>query len=177
MKKLQRLTLDGRLLAVLIICSQLTIPLPLIPITLQTFAIGLLASLLPVVDGLEVVLAYLLLGAVGLPIFANLSSGLAVFVGPTGGYLFSFIAYQLLTAYLLQIFGHRLSTLFWTNCLGAVLSLLLGSLWLIFSLHLALTKALLVGLVPFLLPGLVKILLVVVIAGRLQPIIEKKLAL
>lgn len=177
MKKLQRLTLDGMLLAVLIICSQLTIPLPLIPITLQTFAIGLLASLLPIIDGLEVVLAYLLLGAVGLPVFANLSSGLAVFVGPTGGYLFSFIAYQLLTAYLLQIFGHHLPTLFWTNCLGAVLSLLLGSLWLIFSLHLTLAKALLVGLVPFLLPGLVKILLVMVIAGKLQPIIEKKLAL
>lgn len=177
MKKIQRLTLDGMLLAVLIICSQLTIPLPLVPLTLQTFAIGLIASLLPVVDGLKIVLAYLLLGAAGLPVFADLSGGMAVFVGPTGGYLFSFIAYQLLTAYLLKIFGHQMRTLFWTNCLGAMLSLLIGSLWLIFSLHLTLIKALLVGLVPFLLPGLVKILLIVLIAGRLQPVIEKKMAL
>ena len=42
--KIHRFVLDGMLLAVMIICSQLTIPLPLIPITLQTFAVGIIAS-------------------------------------------------------------------------------------------------------------------------------------
>ncbi|MCI1977771.1 MAG: biotin transporter BioY, partial [Liquorilactobacillus nagelii] len=96
--KIKRLVLDGMLLAVMIICSQLTIPLPLIPITLQTFAVGIIASLLPLVDGFQVILIYILMGAVGLPVYAGFSSGVAVFLGPTGGYLVSFVIYQLITA-------------------------------------------------------------------------------
>jgi biotin transport system substrate-specific component len=166
--KLKRLVLDGMLLAVMIICSQLTIPLPLIPITLQTFAVGIIASLLPLVDGFQVILVYILMGAVGLPVYAGFSSGVAVFLGPTGGYLVSFVIYQLITAAWLSRTGRFPRQLLLANCVGALANLLIGSLWMIPVLHLNLTQAIMTGLVPFLLPGLLKIFVLLPIVLRLK---------
>nr|WP_252895083.1 biotin transporter BioY [Liquorilactobacillus satsumensis] len=110
-EKLHNLVLAGILLAVLVVCSQVTIPLPIIPLTLQTFGIGLIASLLPVSYAVEVVLAYLILGgAVGLPVFAGFSGGFAALMGPTGGYLVSFVLYALVTAAYLKYRGRSLAT-------------------------------------------------------------------
>ncbi len=73
--RLYYISLAGIMLALLIVCSQLTIPLPVIPLTLQTFAVGLLASILPLRYSLQTILVYLLLGFIGLPIFANFKGG------------------------------------------------------------------------------------------------------
>ncbi|WP_281164608.1 biotin transporter BioY [Liquorilactobacillus sicerae] len=168
--RIRQVTVNGMMLAVMIVCSQLTIPIPIVPITLQTFAVGLIASLLSVLDGFEVLIAYLLLGTLGLPVFANFSSGIAVFLGPTGGYLFSFLAYQIVTAGLLKKFGRQLPILFAANCFGALLSLLIGSVWMIWVLKISFTKAMLIGFVPFLLPGLFKIIVIMPIVKRLAPL-------
>lgn len=61
-----------------------------VPITLQTFAIMLGGVLLGPVRGFLAAALYLLLGAIGLPVFAEHSSGLGVFTGPSAGYLWSF---------------------------------------------------------------------------------------
>ncbi|KRM89043.1 BioY protein [Liquorilactobacillus vini DSM 20605] len=168
--QIQRITINGMLLAVMIVCSQLTIPIPIVPITLQTFAVGLIASLLPVWDGLEVIIVYLLLGTLGFPVFANFSGGLAVFLGPTGGYLLSFLVYQLVTAGLLKKFGRQLPVLLAANCLGALLNLLIGSVWITWVLKISFIKAMLIGFVPFLLPGLLKIIVILPIVKRLAPL-------
>ncbi|KRL04582.1 biotin transporter BioY [Liquorilactobacillus oeni] len=167
-EKIHSLTLAGILLAVLVVCSQITIPLPLVPLTLQTFAIGLIASLLPVSYAVEVVFAYLVLGAIGLPVFAGFSGGFAVFVGPTGGYLVSFVLYALVTSLYLKYRGHSFIDLVVANVIGVLLNLLVGSLWMIPVLHLSIKAALAIGFVPFLIPGVIKLLVVVLLAGRLQ---------
>ena len=61
-----------------------------VPITLQTFAVMLAGCVLGPVRGFAAVALYLALGAVGLPVFAEHSSGIGVFAGPSGGYLLSF---------------------------------------------------------------------------------------
>lgn len=61
-----------------------------VPITLQTFAVMLAGCVLGPVRGVAAVAVYLVLGAVGLPVFAEHSSGVGVFVGPSGGYLAAF---------------------------------------------------------------------------------------
>src|SRR3954470_18376001 len=61
-----------------------------VPITLQTFGVMLAGCLLGPVRGFLAVSLYLLLGAIGLPVFAEHSSGLGVFTGPSGGYLLAF---------------------------------------------------------------------------------------
>jgi biotin transport system substrate-specific component len=61
-----------------------------VPITLQTFGVMLAGCVLGPVRGFLAVSLYLLLGAIGLPVFAEHSSGLAVFSGPSAGYLIAF---------------------------------------------------------------------------------------
>lgn len=171
--KLKRVVLDGMMLAVMIVCAQITIPLPLIPLTLQTFAVGIIASLLPLIDGFQVILVYILLGVVGLPVYAGFSSGTAALLGPTGGYLVSFVVYQLVTAAWLTRSARSAQQILLANCCGALLNLLIGSLWMIPVLHLSWQQALLTGLVPFLLPALIKIVVLLPIVLRLKGLVAK----
>ncbi|MFH1374198.1 MAG: biotin transporter BioY [bacterium] len=79
---------------VLVATSYLVINLPFspVPITGQTFGVLLIAMALGRVRGMAVVLAYILEGAMGLPVFAGGRAGLPVLLGPTGGYLIGFAA-------------------------------------------------------------------------------------
>lgn len=173
-EKIHKLTLSGLLLAVLIICSQITIPLPIVPLTLQTFAVGLIASMLSPLYAVEVIIAYLILGAVGLPVFAGFAGGAAVFASPTAGYLYSFVVYALITSLYLKLRGHKPMDLVVANVFGATLSLIIGSLWMVPVLDMTVKTALMTGLVPFVIPAVVKIVLVVLIAVRLEKIVQFK---
>lgn len=84
--------------AILAILSQISFMLPGgIPITLQTFGIVLIGAILGRKSGLLSVLLYLLMGVVGIPVFANFGGGLDTLVGPTGGYLIGFLPMVYLT--------------------------------------------------------------------------------
>jgi len=74
------------------IAAQVAIPLPIVPVTGQTFAVLLLGALLGARLGAWTVLVYLMEGAAGLPVFSQGRSGLIMFLGPTGGYLVGFMA-------------------------------------------------------------------------------------
>lgn len=102
MKKEQKLSvksaaLTGMFVAVLAVLSQLSIPLPSgVPITLQTFAVALTAYVLGPRLGTAATAVYILLGAVGLPVYANFSSGIGVLLGMTGGFLWGFLVMAVL---------------------------------------------------------------------------------
>lgn len=82
----------GLFAALLSVLSQIAIPLPTqIPITLQTFAVALTGYFLGVKKGTAAVLVYVLLGAVGVPVFAGWSGGFGVITGLTGGFIYGFI--------------------------------------------------------------------------------------
>lgn len=155
-------SLSGIFLALLIISAQLTIPLPFIPLTLQTLVLGLIASILPLSYSLKTIGSYLLLGALGLPVFANAKGGLGVFVSVTGGYLVGFLVYVLVVAVLLKR-NRSLLNLSFSNLLGAFLQLVCGSLGMMFVSQITFKQAFLLGTVPFILPGIVKIVLVVLL--------------
>ena len=79
------------LMAVIIaVCSWISIPGP-VPFTLQTFAVFSALLLLGTRNGILSITVYLLLGAVGVPVFSGFSGGLSHLVGPTGGYLIGFL--------------------------------------------------------------------------------------
>lgn len=78
--------------AIISVLSILEIPTPWgVPFTLQTFAIALCAYVLGQKYGTLSTFVYVLVGAVGLPVFAGMSSGFGVIMGPTGGYIIGFI--------------------------------------------------------------------------------------
>jgi len=94
-QKLRMMIVTALFAAIIGVLAQVTIPLPLVPITGQTLAIGLAATILGARYGTVSVIVYLGLGAVGVPVFSGMSGGLGSLFGPTGGFLIDFIVYNL----------------------------------------------------------------------------------
>jgi len=89
--KTPTLTSIALMAAVTVIMAQIAIPMPAgVPMTLQTLAVTMAGVILGAKRGAVSMLIYLLLGAVGLPVFSGFRGGLAMLVGPTGGFLISF---------------------------------------------------------------------------------------
>ena len=158
--------------AIIAVLAQIIIPLPLIPITGQTLAIGLVVTILGLKHGTYAVLLYILLGAIGLPVFQSFTGGLGILFGPTGGYIVGFIPTALVIGFYLEktrlTFTHALVA----NILGMLVTLAFGAVWLKYLAELSWTAALLSGVVPFLIVGVIKSILAawvgVIVRQRLQ---------
>ncbi len=129
------------------------VPLPFspVPITLQTFFVLLGAAVLGKKGGVAVQLAYVFLGAAGLPIFSGAGSGLLYLAGPTAGYLLGFISASLFIGHFLTRASNKFSV-FLIFLAGEFLILGLGAFWLKVFLRCSFSQALVMGLIPFI-PG------------------------
>lgn len=86
----KEMVLVGMFAAVLAVISQISLPMPTgVPITIQVFGVALVGASLGSRLGTTATLVYVLLGAIGLPIFANFSGGVSSIVGVTGGYIWA----------------------------------------------------------------------------------------
>ena len=90
--KIKKMATMAMLVALVVVCSQLAVPVGNVPITAQTAAVMLIALLLSPGYAALTVLVFILAGGIGLPFFANFKGGLGVLLGPTGGYLYGFVA-------------------------------------------------------------------------------------
>lgn len=150
----------------------LRIPLQPVPITLQVFFTLLAGAVLGPFLGALSQLIYLLLGFIGLPIFAGGSYGIGALWGPTGGYLLGFVAAAYLVGFLIKRFNLRsLLFIFVSMLAGLFMIYLLGAFQLMIVLNLTIYKALAVGIFPFVAFDLVKALLAALVAQRLQKLI------
>lgn len=96
-KKLNFLIQAAIFASITAILAQLSVPMPSgVPITLQTFAIALCGFFLGPFKSLLSVVLYLIMGAIGLPVFSNLHGGMGYLLGATGGFLFGFLPMALL---------------------------------------------------------------------------------
>lgn len=93
---IKKITYTALFVAIIAILSQISIPVSVIPITLQTFAISLCGFTLGRKSSLVATLAYLALGAVGAPVFASFNGGFQTLLSYTGGFLWGFIPFVLL---------------------------------------------------------------------------------
>ncbi len=147
--------------------AQITIPVPFspVPITGQTFAVLLIGMVLGPKRGALSLLLYLFEGGVGLPFFAGGRAGLAVIVGPTGGYLLGFIAAAWIVGKLAQWgMDRNIITTFLAFLIGSSVIYLFGVVWL--SAFVGFPQAVQVGMLPFLIGDLLKALL----AGAAMPL-------
>ena len=154
------------------ICSWISIPMAA-PFTLQTFAIFLAVSVLGGRRGTIAVVVYVILGAIGVPVFAGFSGGLGVIMRNTGGYIVGFILTALIMWLMERLFGKKL----WVQAVSMVLGLLacyaLGTAWFMF-VYMRTTGA--VGLatvlgwcvIPFIIPDAVKIALALTLGNALR---------
>lgn len=142
--------------AVIAVLAQVMIPLALVPITGQTLAIGLVVTLLGKKYGTQAVCLYIVLGAIGLPVFTAFSGGLGVLVGPTGGYIIGFIPTAIIMGLYFEKFGYTYAHAVTANIIGMFVTLLFGALWLKLFANLTWSAALISGVLPFIVAGIMK---------------------
>ena len=146
--------------------AQLAIWLPFtpVPVTMQTLFVVLAGITLGPRDGFHAMLAYVALGAAGLPLFAGFLAGPAARLGPTGGYLLAFAPAAALAGFLAN--GRGRLGLLAGSAAGLALILCAGTAWLSLVLGLSAGTAASLGLVPFLAGEGIKAALAVAIAAR-----------
>lgn len=144
--------------AIICVAAPFSIPLPaLVPISLATFAVYLAGGLLGAKRGTLAVLVYILIGAVGLPVFSGFAGGFAKLLGVTGGYIIGYIPCALLTGLFADLFPKKLWALPLGMALGTAACYLLGTVWFIIATGSGLAAALAACVVPFLIGDAIKI--------------------
>jgi biotin transport system substrate-specific component len=143
--------------AFLAACAHLALPLYFtpVPLTLGPFAVLLLGLILSPRLGAATLVAYLLEGAIGLPVFApvpGLAGGLAHLLGPTGGYLLAYPAAAALISFLYRRTGRGFGAGLLTAAAGNLMILCCGAVWFAVLSHASLPLVLTQTIVPFL-PG------------------------
>jgi biotin transport system substrate-specific component len=143
--------------SLLTLSAKVNLPLPYVPMTLQTLVVLMIGAAYGWRLGGATVMAYLAEGAVGWPVFAGPIGGLAPLVGPTAGYLFGFVAAAIVTGWLSERGWDRsVPLLFVAMGLGHLIILAAGFAWLAFGMKLGVEKAWLVGIAPFVAASLIK---------------------
>jgi biotin transport system substrate-specific component len=157
------IVLCGLSIALLSVGAMIQLPLGPIPFTLQTLMLMLILLVLTPTEALVAVGGYLVLGAIGLPVFAGFKGGFGVLLGPTGGFLLGFLIAALLVGLLRTPLARRVRGLYTAAALD-VLSIVVatlvyyaaGSWWFVFSTGATLEAALAACVIPFLVPNILK---------------------
>lgn len=163
--------------AVLIaVCSWISIPAT-VPFTLQTFGIFVTVGILGGKRGSVSVLIYLLLGAVGIPVFAGFKGGIGALLGTTGGYIIGFLFSALIMWGMEVLLGKKLWVLAVSMVLGLLACYAFGTIWFMVvyartSGAIGLMTALGWCVFPFILPDVIKIALALVLSKRLAKLIR-----
>ncbi len=162
--------------ALIAICSWISIPTA-VPFTLQTFAVFFVLLSLGGERGTLATLVYVLLGAVGVPVFAGFSGGIGVLLGSTGGYIIGFLFTGIIYIIFTRFISKKLVVKIIALVLGLAVCYAFGTAWF---MNVYIKSSGEVGLLtvlgwcvfPFIIPDLLKLALAVVIAKRIEPVIK-----
>ena len=162
--------------ALIAICSWISIPTA-VPFTLQTFAVFFVLLSLGGERGTLATLVYVLLGAVGVPVFAGFSGGIGVLLGSTGGYIIGFLFTGIIYIIFTKFVSKKIVVKIIALVLGLVVCYAFGTAWFMnvyikTSGEVGLLTVLGWCVFPFIIPDLLKLALAVVIAKRIEPVIK-----
>lgn len=162
--------------ALIAICSWISIPLT-VPITLQTMGICLVSALFGMKRGTLATVVYIILGAVGVPVFQGFTSGVGVIAGSTGGYIIGFIFTALIVGFASDKFKGKLIPLILSMVIGILVCYAFGTAW--FAVVYArentpATIGTILGwcVIPFLIPDAVKIAVAALLSNRLHRFVK-----
>jgi biotin transport system substrate-specific component len=170
--KLKNIVLISLFTAIIAACSLITLPFP-VPFTLQTLGIFSALLILGGKNGTIAISIYIAVGLVGIPVFSGFSAGIGHLMGATGGYVIGFLltalSYWLITA----VFGDKTVTKVCGLALGLILCYTAGVIWYT-TVYLrdtslsALISALTIGVVPFIIPDIIKLTVAILIDRKLK---------
>ena len=171
----KQMVLIALMTAVTCVLGPLSIPLPFspVPISLTNFAIFLAIFVLGMKNGTISFIIYLLLGAVGVPVFSSFRGGLQVLAGPTGGYLIGFIFLALIMGFALDHFDRKLVPTIIGMIIGMAVCYAFGTVWLAKLLSLSFKEGLMMGVIPYLPGDAAKIIIAVIVGPKLYGATQK----
>ena len=173
--KTKQMVLIALMTAVTCVLGPLSIPLPFspVPISLTNFAIFLAIFVLGMKNGTISFIIYLLLGAVGVPVFSSFRGSLQVLAGPTGGYLIGFIFLALIMGFALDHFDRKLVPTIIGMIIGMVVCYAFGTVWLAKLLSLSFKEGLMMGVIPYLPGDAAKIIIAAIVGPKLYGATQK----
>ena len=158
------------MVALICVCAWISIPAPppLVPFTLQTFAIFVVSGLFGWKKSGIILCVYVLLGMVGLPVFTQFKGGVGAIVGPTGGYIVGFVLQAVVTGLMIEKLGNKTITMAIAMIVGLAVCYAFGTAWFVVvytSTKGAMTvgAALLMCVVPYLIPDFVKMVVAITV--------------
>ena len=177
----RQLTFCALLAALLCVVSPFSIALPVseVPLSLTTFFLYLGAAILPCAASLSSVAVYLLLGAVGLPVFSGAMGGIGRLVGPTGGFLLGYLPMVATIGLLVMLLrpekGRFRAAVVYPVAMiaGTAVLYAFGCVMYRFSTGVSLSAAVAACTLPFLPGDAVKIALAAVLVKRLHPLLAQ----
>lgn len=164
--------------AIMAVCSWIMIPAT-VPFTMQTFGVFLAVGLLGGKRGTISIIVYLLLGAVGLPVFSGFTGGIGHILGPTGGYMVGFIFTALIMWLSERFFGKGTRALAISMVIGLIICYAFGTAWFM-SVYtkntgeIGLATALSWCVIPYIIPDVIKIILALMLTRRLRPFVDRQ---
>ena len=157
---------------IMAICSWISIPTT-VPFTLQTFGVFIAVGILGGKRGTLAVLVYIILGAIGVPVFSGFTGGVGILVGTTGGYIVGFLFSALVMWLMEKIPGKRSVIQVISMIIGLIVCYAFGTAWfmIVYSrANGAVGLAAVLGwcVIPFIIPDLVKIIFAYVLSRKLK---------
>ena len=168
-QRVKKLVYAALFAALTAVSAWVALPLPYIPVTLQTFFVILSGGALGAYFGGLSMVVYLLLGFMGLPVFSRGQSGLGVLAGPTGGYLAGFVLCAIVTGLIVRI-RNKPGILCYMLAMaaGTLVIYACGMAQLSLVLHMPADTAFIVGVLPFLPGDGIKIIIAAFVAKKLN---------
>lgn len=170
--------------AIVSVCSQIQLPIGPVPINLATFAVFLAGGLLGSRYGAISLIVYVLLGAIGAPVFAGFTGGAGIIAGPTGGYIMGYIPAAFITGFIIERFtpiktpdysdvNPFVPVYILSMFAGLLACYLPGTIWFIHLTGWSIGKAVFACVIVFIPGDCLKILCATFLINRLKPILSR----
>jgi len=168
---IRQMTLISLFAALTAVGAFISVPLYLVPLSLQSLFTLLAAMILGSVMGASSQIIYVLLGVIGLPVFAGFKAGIGILFGPTGGFLLGFIISAYIIGKIVELKKEKnIFYYFLAGIIGTIILYIIGITQLSLVTGIGIKKAITVGMLPFLPGDILKIIAASFIARKFKMI-------
>lgn len=157
--KIKYITTISIFASIICIISPISINIGIIPLSFSLFSIYIIGALSKKWMSLIATMVYIFIGIIGLPVFSNFNGGIGIILGPTGGYIISYIPCVIIVSLITNINKNKIILYPIGMIIGTIIVYLFGSLWFMFQTDNNFYQSLIITVVPFIIFDLIKIIL------------------
>ena len=175
--KIKDITLISLMAALMCMLAPISLPLGSIPISLSTFAVYIAAGILGNKRGTMAVLTYILLGAIGLPVFSGFSGGVQKLFGITGGYIIGYLPCVYISGHFIKKAEEKKWVYLIGLSLGTLACYTLGTLWFMLQASVTPLIALSTCVFPFIPGDIIKIIAATTIIYPMRKVLRLSISM